>query len=772
MTKLNCIVLAAAVIVIAAFSVFAGGPEKKQRIIGKLIYVNGKDVKIDRGSGDGVTTNMIFNVYLPAKMVHVPFSNKQLLVRENILGQVVISLVEKNISRGEFLNAKRLSELHERLSVSSVDESLAPEVNAPPTIRGGTLHPGNRVACGTNVEIVLDVFDADDERHTYHWTASGGTLLRKHSITAANTWRAPAEKGKYTVEVSVEDPAGKRDQRKFIIYSTGPAAERCALEVTNLLGRASARFTSAQDMAFDRAGNIYLVDGHGRMLVVLDESFRVKTHTSSYPSGMKFDRVAVCGSDIYFLDSYSQFVYSYTLKGSGDKNLFTRAKAKAKFGGSGRTNGYFAEAADVLTNKAGEVFVLDRRNPSVHLYLPDGTFAASTGKKGKGRGEMSRPTAMAISPDDTLYILDETLGKVLVYKDMRFSSEFKVGTAWNEFIDIAYNEKAGSVMVLGRKQKEVFCYSLDGKPMGKICDKAVITSGKIARPGKPERLFCDYTGRVYVLGSGGKVLSRYDSSGNFLGTWGGTDFSGVTRIAAAPDGGLFMLDGSSYKIYKFDKDGWLLAVFGGYGSSARGTFRHPVSLGVDSESNVYVLDAGDRCVKKFSPNGRFLKIIGRGAKLKDPVDMDVAGERIVVLDYGRSDCIHLFDTTGVKIAAPLKSGRLPYPFRVALDRNGTVYVFDRTPFIKSFKLDGSQGKRIKKRFDYVTGMAVDARSFLYLADNGRSVVSEVIPGKKDSIKITNGKFFHNPIDVAADALGNIYVLDGDTRRIVKLSRKQ
>lgn len=746
-----------------------GAPLEK-RIVGKIVSVHGRNVNIDKGSIHGVKPKMIFNVYMPARVVRVPLSNEQLLVREKQIGQLVIATVEKNTARGEFLNARNLKLVKVGMSVSNVGTSLKSDVNAPPVVKDAACSPATEVPCGSSITINLDVYDVDDECHVFFWSASGGLLSCKETTTPSVTWSAPAAAGEYRINVEVMDGRGGKTEREIVVSSTGKTTEKYPLEVKDLLGAYSGRFSKINDMAFDRKGNAYLLDGANRKLVILDETFSVKAVSAEFPPSVNLTSAAVHRDCLFTLDSYAQKLHVAMLGDTTLPSLFKDVSAETGFGGRGTTNGYFLDATRMVTLKTGEVLVLDSENPSIHVYDADGSFLCSTGKKGKGKARMTAPAAMALDEEENLYVLDKGAMKVLVYKNLQFDYEFEVGAVnANDFVDMAYNCRTKHLLLLDLVKKEVRCFSRDGKAVGTLCGKSGADEERLD---EPRRIFTDYRGLVYVTEKRGAALLRYDHQGNFLGSMGREDLSGVERVAAGKDGSLYLLDTGSYCVHLLCRDGWYLGKIGKYGTS-KGRLQYPVSIDVDDKGRIFILDQDDRYVKVYDREGKFLYKVGKepGTALTDPLDISVAGNYLVVLEDKEKHTVRAFDLEGNKVEVFPRSGEVPYPFRVAVSKDGKVFLFDRSPHLREFTVSGSEGKPMKKKLQHVTGMTVDSRGFLIAADRDRGLVTEIVPGVAGSRSVKNQKFFPDPLDVAADGYGNVYVLDGTTKRIVKLGRR-
>jgi sugar lactone lactonase YvrE len=73
------------------------------------------------------------------------------------------------------------------------------------------------------------------------------------------------------------------------------------------------------------------------------------------------------------------------------------------------------------------------------------------------------------------------------------------------------------------------------------------------------------------------------------------------------------LDATSRRIYQYDQEGNLLAVFGGHGE-VKSRFEYPSSIAVDEEGRVYVLDRDRNNIQVFKPT-RFAELIHEASQL-------------------------------------------------------------------------------------------------------------------------------------------------------------
>lgn len=160
-------------------------------------------------------------------------------------------------------------------------------------------------------------------------------------------------------------------------------------------------------------------------------------------------------------------------------------------------------------------------------------------------------------------------------------------------------------------------------------------------------------GNTYgVLSEGSNQIRRLNSKGdnNYpAGQYGYSNYYDVNSanpyapiepqfvdVTANKRGIVSVLCGSTGLIYQYDKEGNLLAAFGGKGSK-RGTFTKPTSIALDSQENIYVLDGttGGN-IQIFQPT-EFISLVHQA--INKQLDGDYKGaqadwEKILKIDSG------------------------------------------------------------------------------------------------------------------------------------------
>ena len=197
-------------------------------------------------------------------------------------------------------------------------------------------------------------------------------------------------------------------------------------------------------------------------------------------------------------------------------------------------------------------------------------------------------------------------------------------------------------------------------------------------------------------------------------------------------------------------------------SATAASFNKPFSVAVDAAGNVYVGDAGNELVRKISRIGEVTTLAGNGNQGSE---------------------------NGPDTAASFFS-----PKGVAVDASGYVYVADWgnhlirkispagevTTFAGSGMQGLANGPDTSASFNFPQGIAIDAAGNLYIGDSGNEMIRKISPpggvttlAGNGSIGSSNGigaaASFYNPIGIAVDASGNVFVADANNQVIRKIT---
>ncbi|MDH4478584.1 MAG: NHL repeat-containing protein [Rhodoferax sp.] len=266
-----------------------------------------------------------------------------------------------------------------------------------------------------------------------------------------------------------------------------------------------------------------------------------------------------------------------------------------------------------------------------------------------------------------------------------------------------------------------------------------------------------------------------DETGSVDGTGTAARFNNGGGIVTDANGNLFVPDSGNHVIRKITPAGAVTTLAGaagqvgsddGIGAMAR--FSSPAFISKDASGNFYVTDQGNHTIRKITPSGTVTTLAG------------------TVGQTGTTD--------GLGAAA-----RFNFPAGIATDTSGNVYVADSqnhtirkiTPAGLVTTLAGWPGYAASDdgigdwaTFNGPRGIASDTSGNLYVADQGNRTVRKVtltgvvttLAGKAGQYPLTwntdgNGATarFGQLRGIATDSNGNVYVADGSTHTIRKIT---
>ncbi len=179
--------------------------------------------------------------------------------------------------------------------------------------------------------------------------------------------------------------------------------------------------------------------------------------------------------------------------------------------------------------------------------------------------------------------------------------------------------------------------------------------------------------------------------------------------------------------------GTSLNTFGTFGSQ-RGRFNSPKGVAIDSQGNIYVADQRNNRIQKFDPAGRQLLAWGSSGsdngQFNQPSGVFVGrGDHVYVTDTWNHR-IQKFDSEGKFVLAFGDSSMLWAPKDIVEDADGFLYVAN-TGFhnIMKFTRGGSRVWSVGRKgtgareFTEPVGLALDSQGRLYVADTANKRIS-------------------------------------------------
>jgi sugar lactone lactonase YvrE len=324
-------------------------------------------------------------------------------------------------------------------------------------------------------------------------------------------------------------------------------------------------------------------------------------------------------------------------------------------------------------------------------------------------------------------------------------------------------------------------------------------AGTATRFDVPFGITVDAAGNLYVAELNNSRIRRLANDGSWTvttiagdGTYDYADGAGTAArfdvpfgITVDAAGNLYVADSNNHRIRKIDPAGNVTTIAGtspigsGNGSYADGTgtaarFNTPAGITVDAAGNLYVADAENNRIRGLANDGSWTvtTIAGNGT-----------------YDYA--------DGAGT-------AARFDLPIGIAVDAAGNLYVADRynhrirkidpTGNVTTIAGGGpsgygngghTDGAGTAARFDEPIGIAVDAAGNLYVTDSFNHRIRKIDPtGNVTTIAgggptgSGNGSHadgagtdarFDSPYGITIDAAGNLYIADSTNHRIRKLT---
>jgi sugar lactone lactonase YvrE len=312
--------------------------------------------------------------------------------------------------------------------------------------------------------------------------------------------------------------------------------------------------------------------------------------------------------------------------------------------------------------------------------------------------------------------------------------------------------------------------------------------GPTAMFGYPFGIAVDGAGVLYVADEGNSSIRKIAPdgtvstlAGSLTGAAGFADGQGTSARFYRPDGvavdgqgNVYVADTDNQRIRKIAPDGTVTTLAGssyGYadGPGASALFAYPEGVAVDAQGNVYVADANNYRVRKILPDGTVTTLAGAPSGASPPwgdvdgqgsdarfgymegIAVDALGD-VYVADSGNNSIRKILpDGTVSTIAGPMDSSwgdvdgqgaaaRFNWPEGLVVDAQGDVFVADSgNNSIRKIALDGTvttvagtqfgawgfaNGPGPSARFNWPTGVVVDAQGDLFIVDQYNDLIRE------------------------------------------------
>ncbi len=362
----------------------------------------------------------------------------------------------------------------------------------------------------------------------------------------------------------------------------------------------------------------------------------------------------------------------------------------------------------------------------------------------------------------------------------------------------------------------------------------------------PYAITVDSASNLYVTDNIDALVRKIRPSGTnwqvstIAGLAANSPFLTPEGIAVDNAGNVFVADHDNYLIVKLTPSGqnYTVATIAGQlifddqdfqlhgntdGTGTNALFFNPTGLTIDSANNLYVADAGNNEVRKITSavvvttlaglavSAGSVDNVGNAARFDQPTDVtvDSAGNLYVTDSVNETIRKITSEAEVTTLAGSVtnagstngagSNAQFNNPYSITVDNAGNLYVADQnnnairkitaaglvtTIAGKAGTSGSTDGTNSAARFNFPSGVTVDANTNLYVSDSGNSTIRKMVlvganwqvstfagqAGSAGSADGTGGSArFSRPYGVAVDSASNVYVADSDFAIIRKIS---
>jgi DNA-binding beta-propeller fold protein YncE len=258
-------------------------------------------------------------------------------------------------------------------------------------------------------------------------------------------------------------------------------------------------------LALDQEGDLYVVDKGNSRVLKFDRTGKYLMQWGSQGAGNGQFDMSGNGTGLVAVDSLGNV---YVTDTAHVQKFDSQGKFLTKWGTQGKGDGSFPLALAIAIDPQNHVYVVDIDNNDVQKFDGSGKFLLKWGEKGEGRGQFNKPTSVAIDTQGNVLVVDAGTGRL-----QKFDSN-------------------------GRFLSQVYLGAVDGLVIGPVA----LAVGK--------------QGQIYIGEYAHGRVVEFDSSGKLLAAWGNTgtyreQMSEAGGLALDKDGTVYVADAFNHRALKF-----------------------------------------------------------------------------------------------------------------------------------------------------------------------------------------------------------------------------
>ncbi len=186
----------------------------------------------------------------------------------------------------------------------------------------------------------------------------------------------------------------------------------------------------------------------------------------------------------------------------------------------------------------------------------------------------------------------------------------------------------------------------------------------------------------------------------------------------------------------------------------------PTGVAVDGAGNVYVADANQGQIKKWTPSSGTVSTAVTGAGLAYGVAVDGSGNIFVASFYNSEEW-----SATTQMLTPLPTIPFVQSRDVAVDTAGNIFVADYANSVQKLNAGANSFAPVVSGLTGVTGIALDIQGNIYIADTDANAIKMWSPTTNSVTTLVSG--LNAPFGVAVDSSGNVYFTDTNNNLVKK-----
>ncbi len=487
---------------------------------------------------------------------------------------------------------------------------------------------------------------------------------------------------------------------------------------------------------------------------------------------------------------------------------------------SGPGNDQFNQPNGIAFDGAGNIYISDSGNDRIQVFSPSGAYSATigiTGIQGSDTTHFCYPQHITVYAPSQLYVADSCNHRVQVFNvtdPVHASYVATIGvTGVSGYDSIHFDHPLGvavdnnRIYVADENNHRVQVFNRTNRAY-----LATIGDGwgsDNAHLRDPSDVAVDTAGNIYVADWFNARVQQFNSSLAYVRTFGTTAVPYLTDnlhynkpagLAVAPDGSLYLTEVRGHRLIKLNAQGtplWMVGVAGvSVDSTDNAHLNYPSDVALAPTGLVYVADSGNNRVQIFNPSGLYYGTLGVGNGTGDyqfsyPRGVFVASDGSIYVADSNNHRVQIYNSSRVYVATIGVTGvsgsdntHLNSPSDVAVDGRGMIYVSESgnyrvqvfnaaRQYVRTIGVTGAGGNDFG-RLNGPGNLAVDVSNNVYISSPWSHWVD--VYDLNGGFLTRWGSFgsgtgnLDDPLGVAVDSAGTLYIADQNNQRIQKLAR--